>query len=125
MQYNRNMIAHSDEVFQDFLAWLASNVNRPVSLREQAAFLGVSLATLHRHYARRTGLSPRAYFERLRHQEAMRLLATGHASIKEISWQLGYPDQYAFSRAFKRLEGIGPRAWRKEQRQKPEALESA
>jgi len=46
--------------------------------------------------------------------EAIVLLKGSKKTIGEIAWQLGYEDQYYFSRMFKRLTGNSPRQFRKE-----------
>lgn len=48
----------------------------------------------------------------LRHRFAQGYLEQGRASLKEIAYLLGYSDVSAFSRAFKRREGLAPGAYR-------------
>jgi AraC-like DNA-binding protein len=40
-------------------------------------------------------------------------LATGSAKIAAIAGAVGYESEEAFSRAFKRLMGVSPAAWRR------------
>jgi AraC family transcriptional regulator, transcriptional activator of pobA len=44
--------------------------------------------------------------------EAKMILAQSRQQIKQIAWQLGYEDQYYFSRMFKRQSGVSPREYR-------------
>ena len=44
--------------------------------------------------------------------EAKKILAQSRYQVKQIAWQLGYEDQYYFSRMFKRQTGISPRQYR-------------
>jgi AraC-like DNA-binding protein len=48
----------------------------------------------------------------LRHRFARGYLSSGRASLKEIAYLLGFSDVSAFSRAFKRWEGVAPGAYR-------------
>lgn len=45
--------------------------------------------------------------------EAKRILTHQHIKIKEVAWQLGYEDEYYFSRIFKKIEGIAPKNYKK------------
>ena len=44
---------------------------------------------------------------------AMHLLSSTNKSIKEISFELNYKDQYHFSNVFKKCYGIAPLFYRK------------
>jgi AraC family transcriptional regulator, transcriptional activator of pobA len=46
--------------------------------------------------------------------EAKKILIQNKLQVKQIAWQLGYEDQYYFSRMFKKQAGISPKAFRKQ-----------
>jgi AraC family transcriptional regulator, transcriptional activator of pobA len=46
--------------------------------------------------------------------EAKKILTQSRQQVKQIAWQLGYEDQYYFSRMFKKQAGISPREYRKQ-----------
>jgi len=46
-----------------------------------------------------------------RREEAERLLVDGSIDMKEIAYRLGFADQSAFSRAFRRWTLMAPRTW--------------
>jgi AraC-like DNA-binding protein len=48
------------------------------------------------------------YLNHLRMQRAVQLLNTTNLSIKAISDQLGFSEQFYFSRAFRKLHGHSP-----------------
>lgn len=58
-----------------------------------------------------TGLSLTRYLATLRMERAKELLRRGGLSIAEIAEQCGYDDLHYFSRLFKKLEGMPPRAY--------------
>lgn len=45
--------------------------------------------------------------------EAKKLLRQSRQQVKQIAWELGYEDQYYFSRMFKKQTGVSPKAYRK------------
>ena len=54
--------------------------------------------------------------------EAVRLLRFSDLSIKEIAARLGFNDQFAFSKAFKRQRGVAPLDYRSHGRAARELL---
>jgi AraC-like DNA-binding protein len=54
------------------------------------------------------------YLAQWRMQAASRLLLETRATIASIAFDVGYESEAAFSRAFKRLVGTPPAAWRRE-----------
>jgi transcriptional regulator GlxA family with amidase domain len=69
--------------------------------------------TFKRRFASATGLTPIAYVQRLRIEDAKRRLERTDASVDEISWRVGYEDAAFFRRLFKRTTGLAPGAYRK------------
>lgn len=68
-----------------------------------------------RHRFRRTfGESPRHMLARLRIEKAQGLLAEGDLSMAEIAAEVGYARQHEFSRAFHRIVGCTPTAFRRQ-----------
>ena len=67
------------------------------------------LCRLFRDYADST---PQQYLQRVRIRMAADELCRGEASIADLARMYGYSDQFAFSRAFKRVMGEAPTAFR-------------
>lgn len=68
--------------------------------------------SLRHAFKRAFGCSPREMMLRLRVQHAQSLLLESKLSIKEIASRCGYERQHEFTRAFSRLTGASPSAWR-------------
>ena len=73
-----------------------------------AAELGTTTGTLSRVLTRLTGRSTKQLIMDRVILEAVRLLRFSDLSIKEIAARLGFGDQFAFSKAFKRQRGEAP-----------------
>jgi AraC-like DNA-binding protein len=82
------------------------------TLEQLAARLGTSSRTLHRRLEQR-GLSFKQLLEELRYQFARRYLADASLSLPEIALLLGYSEQSAFTRAFRRWSATTPLQYRK------------
>lgn len=90
--------------------YLAEHLTEPVALAEIAAHLGVSVSTLSHRYREDTGETPMATRTRLVLNAAKSLLLKG-AALKQVAAETGFCDVYHLSKAFKRGEGLSPRAW--------------
>jgi AraC-like DNA-binding protein len=75
-----------------------------------ARSLGMSERSLHRRL-REVGQSYQVVVDDFRREEAEYLLLDGGILMAEIAQRLGFADQSAFSRAFKRWTNSTPRAW--------------
>ena len=58
------------------------------------------------------GCPPMQYLARWRVQLAARRLSDGPAKVSVVGRDVGYESEAAFSRAFKRISGVSPAAWR-------------
>jgi len=63
-------------------------------------------------FRKATGMPPIDYFINLKMQKACQLLDMDESRIKEVAHNLGYEDQYYFSRLFKKYMGISPEQYR-------------
>ena len=64
-------------------------------------------------FKKHIGVSPQEYVSETRIKNAEELLLTTSMSIKEISYALGFQNQYYFSAFFKKKKGVYPREFRK------------
>jgi AraC-like DNA-binding protein len=76
--------------------------------------VGLSRSALHEHFAEMIGMPPMQYLAQWRMQAAARLLLETRDTVAAIAVEVGYDSEAAFARAFKRLVGKPPAAWRRE-----------
>lgn len=77
-----------------------------------AAKAHLSPAQFHRVFLQCTGVSPMRFLREVRVRRAQRALMSTNLSVQEIARQVGYEDPFVFSKIFKRISGLGPRAYR-------------
>ncbi|WP_341235941.1 helix-turn-helix domain-containing protein [uncultured Sulfitobacter sp.] len=75
--------------------------------------LGISSTHLNRIMRRVTGYSTLTFIEVCTFNEACRQIAYTRKTIATIAFELGFQDPSYFSRAFKRVHGSSPNAYRK------------
>jgi AraC-like DNA-binding protein len=74
---------------------------------------GVSRTVLAERFTELVGIPPMHYLAKWRMQIASELLSSGSANIARIAADIGYESEAAFSRAFKKMIGVPPSAWRR------------
>lgn len=95
------------------LQYIGLHVSAGLSLGEVAQNAFVSQTTLSKHFRRELGLSVRQYIENLVFAQAQLMLRGRALSIAEISEQLGFCDQFYFSRRFQRRYMESPISYRR------------
>lgn len=83
--------------------WSVDDLARKVSL---------SRSTLHERFVQNLGQPPMQYLAGWRIQLGARLLRESNRTVATIALDVGYDSEAAFSRAFKRMVGTPPAAWR-------------
>jgi AraC-like DNA-binding protein len=98
------------------LALLHERPEAPWTLERLADDAAMSRSTLHERFVQFIGLPPMQYLAQWRMQLAAARLRDTDAKILEIALDVGYESEAAFSRAFRRLVGVAPGAWRRARR---------
>ena len=86
---------------------------RPWTIEELARDVGLSRSVLAERFADLVGMPPMHYLAKWRMQIAAGLLSSGTVNIATIANETGYGSEAAFSRAFKKMVGMPPSAWRR------------
>lgn len=101
--------SYVDELVQ----WMQSNLAASLDLEQVAARVGINKSYLIRNFKLRTGTSPIQFFNRLKIETASDMLESTSLTIKQIADQLGFCDEFYFSRLFKQFSGVAPQGFRK------------
>jgi len=81
----------------------------------------MSRSTLHERFVHFIGQPPMQYLTQWRMQLAARWLRDTDAKVIDIALEVGYENEAAFARAFRRTVGESPGAWRRAHRAHPQA----
>ena len=102
--------------FEAFRDLLATRSHAWGSLEAACAAFGITPAYACRLFARFGEASPYQFLVRRRMSLAAEWLAHDGALVGDVALRLGFPDASQFSRTFKRVFGISPAAFRRQQR---------
>lgn len=92
--------------------FMREHLDERVSLGQLADLTGLSATHFATRYRELTGVSPIQHFLHLKVEQACQMLDTTDHSFTQISSQLGYDDNYYFSRLFKKVMGLSPTDYR-------------
>jgi AraC-like DNA-binding protein len=119
---------YADTLPQDSRGWLAGLRDRFVAralalmhaapatewtVDELGRRVGLSRSALHERFSEMIGQPPMQYLASWRMQVAATLLRSTNATVAAVALEVGYDSEAAFARAFKRLTGTPPAAWRR------------
>jgi AraC-like DNA-binding protein len=85
-------------------------IERCPNIHDAAALMGLSVRSLQRALGAE-GLTYRRLVNNLRCRKALIALRCADTSLTELALDLGYSDETAFSRAFRRWAGVSPSAY--------------
>jgi AraC-like DNA-binding protein len=91
---------------------LKGNIDQKLTVSDMARMQNLSSSHFSSLFRKATGMSPIGYFIHLKMQRACQLLYTPDVMIKTVAMDLGYDDQYYFSRIFKKHIGMSPEQYR-------------
>jgi AraC family transcriptional regulator len=101
--------------------FLSTNLRGDVTTADVARECSLSAGHFARAFRHSTGLSPHQWLLWRRIDEAHGLLRDGRLSLAEIARACGFADQSHFTKAYTRLRGISPGAWRRQQEIAPKS----
>ncbi len=110
----------ADSRLEKIRAYLERDYGHEADCAALAKSLGMSLSGLRRYWRTKHGPESFSHYRAsalLR--ESSRLLIESKLQIKEIAAELGFSDQYYFSRKFHRTAGMTPSAYRKKYAVRP------
>ena len=102
--------------------YLDINYAEKIKLRDVAKSFGIHPNYLTRIFHEKYGISPKQYLISLKLKKARRLLTTTELPVSVISSSLGFDDQLAFSKIFKKEFAVSPSEYRKQSRISSDAL---
>lgn len=104
------------------LALLHERPTQPWTIEDVSREVGLSRSALHQRFVQLVGHAPMQYLAHWRMQIASGLLRNTSSTVASVALEVGYDSEAAFARAFKRLVGVPPAAWRRSTRSREEAL---
>lgn len=100
------------EAVAQAVAYLKENYHTHITLEELAMHIFLSKDYLNRIFREAIGLPVNAFLQKLRVEEACRLLATTDLAVVEVASACGFSDVKSFYAAFKKIMNMTPGEYR-------------
>jgi AraC-like DNA-binding protein len=90
---------------------MEEKINGSIDLGWLSRKVGISVSRLATTFKAYTGMTPYQYFIMIKMNKAKELLNGKEVCIKQVAFDLGFDNQFYFSRLFKKKTGISPSRW--------------
>lgn len=102
----------TENIIERCILIMKQHLQKNLTLDELAREACVSASYLSALFRQKTHYSPIQLFTSLKIQRASQMLRSTKLPIKQIAEEMGYTDQYSFSRSFKQIMGTSPKKFR-------------
>lgn len=106
------LLTASSETLERVVAWARPRLGEGIGIEALAAAAAQSPRTFARHISKATGLSPLQFLQRIRCEEAIKLIEATNLPLEEIAARVGYADPSTLRTLIRRDGGMGPRELR-------------
>ena len=109
----RKLGSETQRLVRQAMAYLHEHYAEQISRDDLAHHLGLNGDYLTLCFGKEVGMTPIAYLNRYRVNQAKVLLAESDKNVKEVAMAVGFTDSGYFSRVFRRQVGVSPDAFRR------------
>ena len=95
--------------FEPELSYIQAQGSAATTVEELAALRGFRREVFTRKFTAAVGMPPKQFLSRYLMNRACDLLLREDARVREVAFELGFSNEYYFSRFFKKQMGIPPR----------------
>lgn len=106
----RAQVRHS--LTADVVAYLQAHFAQPFSLEQLSRRFGYTPPYVSSLFRKDMGMTLQAFVQKLRVEEACRLIAQEKLGLCAIAQAVGYSDEKHFSKVFRRYKGVSPRLYK-------------
>ena len=104
---------HSDEVIKDVQVYIEENFEEKLSVEGIANKFAISTRNFIRRFKKATKNTPFEYIQRVKVEVAKKSFESTPLNINEVMYNVGYNDEKAFRKTFKKYTGLSPIEYRR------------
>jgi transcriptional regulator GlxA family with amidase domain len=99
---------HKDEEVKLAQEYIEMHYSDKLLVDDLCIRFAVGRRTFERRFKKSTGNTILEYIQRVRTEAAKKILETGHDTVNQIIYEVGYNDPKAFRQVFKKITGLTP-----------------
>ncbi|MBT8183113.1 MAG: helix-turn-helix domain-containing protein [Eudoraea sp.] len=103
---------HSDEIIKAVQIYMEENFEEKLSVKDLAKKFAISSRTFIRRFKKATLNTPLEYMQRVKVEVAKKSFESSTLNINQVMYNVGYNDQKAFRKTFKKYTGLSPLEYR-------------
>lgn len=104
---------HSDETIKEVQSYIEENFESKISVEELATKFAISNRNFIRRFKKATQNTPFEYIQRVKIEVAKKSFESSTLNITQVMYNVGYNDDKAFRKTFKKYTGLSPLAYRR------------
>lgn len=104
---------HQDSVILEVQDYIEAHYTEKLNMEELAEKFALSNRSFLRRFKKATHNSPFEYVQRVKIEAAKKSLESSPNSISQVMYAIGYQDEKAFRKTFKKYTGLSPLAYRR------------
>ena len=104
---------HGDEAILQAQEYIEEQFEKKLTIEELAGHFAMSPRTFIRRFKKATLNTPLQYVQRIKIEAAKKKLESSTLHINEVMYDVGYIDEKAFRKTFKKYTGLSPMDYRK------------
>ena len=104
---------HSDETIKEVQVFIEENFEEKLSVEDLAKKFAVSKRNFIRRFKKATQNTPYEYIQRVKVEVAKKSFEASTLNISQVMYNVGYNDEKAFRKMFKKYTGLSPLEYRR------------
>ena len=104
---------HSDETIKEVQLYIEENFEEKLSVEELAKKFAISSRNFIRRFKKATQNTPFEYIQRVKVEVAKKSFESSALNITQVMYNVGYNDEKAFRKTFKKYTGLSPLQYRR------------
>jgi YesN/AraC family two-component response regulator len=111
---NIKMAKNTSSIYiEKAVQYISYNYHKPITVMEISKYTGLDRTYFSKLFHKHVDSTPQEYIVRYRIRKALELMQTTDLNIDEVCKCVGIPENYYFTRVFKRVMGCTPSQYRK------------